>query len=153
MRWIGSTVPGRRGELLYPSGRNPEASFEIDNMTEISDGFLGKFGAVYRNPPVSDEKAQEVAETIFRDLLFKIDLQLKFNSSPNFLVGNSMTTADISMGAYVLKYAIADTHPHQLIYAKEMRNFPRVNNWAQNTIAPTFRNWFANQPKGMLNGA
>lgn len=73
MRWIAQSSRGRRGEILYPGSRNPEASFEIDNMTEISDSFLNKFGAVYRNPPVSDEKAMEVAETHFRDLMFKID--------------------------------------------------------------------------------
>ena len=110
MRWIAQSCTGKRGEILYPGVMNPEVSYEIDNLTEFSDSYLGKFSEYLRN--VSNERAKELAEGPFRDVMFRIDAQLKQNSSPNFLVGNCLTLADISLGAYTLKWCVSDTHPH-----------------------------------------
>ena len=152
MKWIAQSCVGMNGETLYPGNMNAEVSYEIDNMIEISDGTLSTFNA-YLNPPVSDEKAKEMAEGGLRKLFFKIDEQLKCNGNPNFVVGNHMTTADISLGAFILKYVYNQHQPHRKIYGDELKNFPRVNQWANNTIVPVFGQWFDKEPKGMLQGA
>ena len=92
-------------------------------------------------PPVQEARAQELASSCWRELLTKIDCQLGDNYNPNFLVGGNLTIADVSCGAYFIKYVFSD-HPHNEIYAEEMMNFPRVNQWAHNTVAPTFKGWF-----------
>ena len=111
MRWIAQSCRGRRGEILYPGKMNYEACYEIDSLIEFSDSYLNKFSA-YMNPPVSEEKGKELCTTSFRDILTRIDEQLCLNPNPNFLVGNSLTTADIALGAYMLKFALNDTHVH-----------------------------------------
>ena len=131
---------------MYPK-MYPEAAYQIDSLIEMSDSFLGKmnFEYVFKGP-VSEEKAKELCSGPWRDLLCNIDEQLAQNSNPNFLVGNSMTTADVSLGAFPLKHVDNVNHPHRQIYAMELRKFPRVNNWASNTIAPAFSLWFKSEP-------
>ena len=55
----------------------------------------------------------------------------KNQTNQPYLVGNQMTIADISWGAWLLKAVYNDLCPFQ----KELRddmvtNWPRVNNWA-----------------------
>ena len=127
---------------------NPEACYEIDSLIEVSDSFLPKinFEYIYRSP-VPEEKAKEISNGPFRDLLTKIDDQLCSNSNPNFLVGNSMTTADVAFGAYTLKLVNNELHPHRQIYSEELNNFPKVKQWAINTIAHAFSLWFKSEPE------
>lgn len=60
-----------------------------------------------------DEKAKEVAGSVWCELLTRIEKQLGLNSNPNFLVGNSITTADCAFGAFLLKYYIGDHFVHK----------------------------------------
>lgn len=71
--------------MLYPAPMNPEACYEIDELIEYSESQFPKFNAYLG--PVSDEQAKELAEGPFRDLMFRINDQLKQNQSPNYLVG------------------------------------------------------------------
>ena len=107
LRWIGQSCNGRRGEILYPFPMNPEACYDIDNVIEISEGFAGKLGYPYLQPGgVDDAKAKEMASTLWRGFLFKMDAILKYNGNSNFMVGDCMTIADFSMGTYMLRYCI-----------------------------------------------
>lgn len=37
MRWIALALKGKKGEMLYPGKADPEASFLIDGLCEVSD--------------------------------------------------------------------------------------------------------------------
>ena len=62
-----------------------------------------------------------------------------------------MTTCDISLGSYMLRFVLNDKHPHKHLFAAEVAKFPKVQNWCMRTIAPTFKAWFDQEPGGMLN--
>ena len=136
IRWIAQTQAGKKGERLYPGKLNPETCYQIDQLTEISDGYLSKGWGVYMDGPVDDEKAKEIVSTTWRELLRITEKTLRKNPNPNFLIGNNMTTADCCLGAYFLKFVIASQghFPHRDLYAAELEKFPKTKYWAQNTI-------------------
>ena len=75
------------------------------------------------------------------------------NSNPDFMVGNSMTIADISWGAWLLRYAYSECHHvHKEIYGAEVKKFPKVEHWANKTIYPNFGEWYKNEPLGIFKG-
>jgi hypothetical protein len=89
MRWLAQALKGKKGEFLYPGKKDAEASWTIDNLCEVSDGFLAKDWGSYMAPqPPPDEKAKEVAETVWCNLLQTIEKQLSINTDPCYLVGN-----------------------------------------------------------------
>ena len=49
-----------------------------------------------------------------------------------------MSIADFSVGSYMLRYIINEHQDHRLIWAEELKNFPRIQHWCDNTIAPNF---------------
>ena len=61
MRWIASNCKGKKGECLYPGKTDPEASYQIDYILEISESYLKKFIA-HSKPDCDDEKVREIAE-------------------------------------------------------------------------------------------
>ena len=117
MRWLGQSLKGKKGETLYPGKKDPEASWTIDSLVELSDGFLGANWGGYLGPqPPSDEIAKEAASTVWCDLLSKIEKQLSSNSDPCYLVGNSITTADCALGAWLLKFYLGESFHHKAFY-------------------------------------
>ena len=149
VRWIALSQKGKRGESLYPGKSNPENSYKIDELVEISDGYLVKGWSAYVfNPPVSDDKAKEIVSTVWNEFLTKCEAQLGSNSNPNFMVGNCMTIADTAIGAYFCKLVIADTHQHRHFFAAEVDKFPMTKNWCMNTLKPAFGEWIKTQKVG-----
>ena len=109
MRWIGSSCKGKKGETLYPGRRGAEAAWEIDALIEESDAFLGRsWGGYLGAEPVTDEKAREVCSTVWRELLTKLEKVLS-RGKGRFLVGDMLTIADFSWGAWILKFYVANT--------------------------------------------
>jgi glutathione S-transferase len=77
---------------------------------------------------------------------------LSSNSNPNFLVGNNLTIADTSFGAWILKYVVADTFTWKAIFMAELNKFPKTKGWCMNTLEPCFGAWIKQQkvsPTGM----
>ena len=109
MRWLGANCAGMKGERLYPGRMDPEASWQIDALIELSDSFMARsWGGYLGKDPVPDEKAHEVCSTHWRELLTKLEKILK-NGNGKFLVGNSLTIADCSWGAWMLKFYVGNT--------------------------------------------
>ena len=67
-------------------------------------------------------------------MLKEIDLALSKNSNPSFLVGNSLSLADIAWGTYILKNALSQKNVHRAFYAGKVAEFPRVKHWCEVTI-------------------
>ena len=69
-----------------------------------------------------------------------MDKQLSKNKNPNFLVGNGITMADISLSQFILKYPLNEAQPDNFrkMYDDEMKKYPRVNNYANRTVKPAF---------------
>lgn len=150
LRWIALQSAGKKGERLYPGNLNPEISWDIDSAIEVSDSYLNKGWDVYMQGAVSDDKAKEIVSTTWNELLTKIEKLLKKNPNPNFLIGNSLTTADCAYGAYLLKWTCQDKFAHKNYYEAEVQKFPKVKYWRDNTIKKVFGAWFSKQPLGLF---
>ena len=75
------------------------------------------------------------------------DLLKKSDNGGKFLVGNSMTLADTTMGAHFLRlcYNTGLAERGQLL--DSVNRSALVKNWYENTIVKTFGDWFDKQPK------
>ena len=107
LRWLSLSLPGRKGERLYPGKADPEQSYRIDCIIEKAMSFLGGPWLAYLQGPVNDLKARELSNTIWVTMLKEIDTALSKNSDPNFLVGSSLSLADLAWGGYLLKNALS----------------------------------------------
>ena len=110
MRWIAANQRGKKGEILYPGSKDMEASFQIDILLETSESTLPKF-VIHSRPDCTEEKVRELITTAWRDYLKLIDKQLSKNVNQNFLVGNGITMADISLSQFILKYPLNEYQP------------------------------------------
>jgi len=64
----------------------------------------------------------------------------------NFLVGNHMTIADVTIGAHILKLCYNRSFPDRVLFQKSLKKYPQVLKWAENTICGSFKEWFDTQP-------
>lgn len=149
IRWIGQSMKGKKGECLYPKN-DPDACYIIDGLTEMSDGYMNCWN-LYMKPPPDEKAVKELCAGKWTEFLGHVNDALCRNSNPNFLVGNCMTTADITCGSYMLRFVLNDKHPHKQLFQAEVMKFPKVSNWCMKTIGPSFKAWFDQEPGGMLN--
>ena len=68
MRWIAQNQTGKKGEKLYPGKSNPEASYQIDELLEISESYLRKFFP-HSKPNCTIDQVKEIATTHWISLL------------------------------------------------------------------------------------
>lgn len=148
---MATQYKGKNGEVLYPGADDCEASYRIDRHIEMAEDNLKIFG-FYLNPSTSDAKSKEFIADGFVKFVEKLDEELSCNNNELFMVGDCLTLSDISLGAFMTRFVLNPHHPHKDKYAAVAKKYPRVWNWSNKTLNPIFKDWFAKQPKGFLNG-
>ena len=143
-------MKGKKGECLYPK-KDPDACYEIDRMTELSDVQLGKWDLYFSKP--KEKQIKEKIVECWIPYLKQLDDRLSKNVNPLYLVGNGITTAETTNGCHFLRFVLNEKHPYRKLYLAEVVKFPRVRNWCMTTIAEAFKPWFDQEPEGMLNYA
>ena len=74
MRWIASNSKGKSGEVLYPGKKSPEQAWDIDQLVETSDDFLGAdFGPYMAGAPIPEETTLEAVAGPWTKLLTMIE--------------------------------------------------------------------------------
>ena len=106
LRYIAQIGTGKNGEQLYPGNDNPALSYEIDTLIEDGENFFKiayEFATLGTEDP--ENKFDSFVEVHWPQFLTKLEKRIRANSpySLHHLVGKSLTIADISIGAHILK--------------------------------------------------
>lgn len=151
LRYVGRMYRGKNNELLYPGKDDCEASYEIDELVEYANDFLKyytfmipKFKSYYDPSP---EKANEFIVGQWTNMLLYVQIRLDRKTNHLFLVGDSITLADIALGAHFMMILHNPHVAHSELFDNQMKTYyPVVANWVQKTVHAHFNDWFQAQP-------
>lgn len=142
-RWICLNGKGKNGENLYPGSKNPDQSYDIDNILEDSQSMHATSFALYQNPA----ELNNFIEKSWNPMMKKTEEYLeKYRDSGNFLVGETLSVADIDIGSWLMRFVYNHLNPHQAAFLKTLDNYPKTKAWGEETVKSTFKTFFATQP-------
>ena len=118
MRYVGRAYKGRNGEVLYPGAEDPDLTFEIDDVMESAEEFIGTYvNFLIPFLPGYKDKDEHFTQFIikhFPAFLKKLEERLTKNAK-KYLVADHMTVADIAVAANLFKMPYNDNYANQHI--------------------------------------
>jgi glutathione S-transferase len=131
-------------EAKYPEGRlypsEPRAAARTVWLEEFADTIaMPRMGKVFRNRVVAPLMGQEgdlaAADAAMVEELPEVYAYLETQVDGEFLVGDSLTVADITVGSLLANMTLCDGSP-------ETAKYPKLCAWAANIHArPSFTKW------------
>jgi len=120
---------GKMGENLYPGSKNPDQSYDIDNILEDSQAMHGT-----SNPLMSDENAVDpFIEKSWHPMMKKCEEYLE-KSGGTYLVGQSLTVADIDIGSWLMRFCFNPLMPYKEKFGATLDQYSRTKAWAEGTV-------------------
>ena len=118
LRYLGSVHKGRNGEDLYPGLRNPDLSYEIDEMMDKNgDRFLKWMNFFLPLMPEYKNKDEHFLTWITKTMpqwMEELEAGIVKNKG-KYLLGSKITIADIQTYSVFFKLATNEKFEHNLI--------------------------------------
>ena len=133
-RWIARNGKGKMGETLYPGSMNPDQSYDIDNLLEDSNAAHGKSLPLLSDPNSVDP----FIENYFSPMLKKCEEYLE-KSGGMYLVGDSLTIADIDVGSWLMKLCYNPLNPYKDKWNAALDQYPKTKEWGQKTVQKVYK--------------
>ena len=112
-----------------------EASYKIDQAMEYANDFLSSYFfmiPISKEFDDSEEKAIEFRDGKWVEYLRFVQKHLDSKETKYFLVGETITVADIAVVSHVMMITYNDYMTHRMLYLDKMNeDFPEVERWFQ----------------------
>ena len=147
MRYLGANKKGMGGCCLYPGKKNADHSYLIDLAMEDQSETLGPYFFMTK-PDCTEEMVVEAIEGKWTPMVEKLSGILAKNKesgcSGKFMVGDSMTLADIAWGSIMMRFCHNAANPFHAKFLEVVDANECVKAWSDN-IKECFAVWLKTQ--------
>ncbi len=131
---------------FYPS--DPYQAWRVDSFIDALADTMANLAKINQESD-TDKKIElftTFAGTTFPNALAKFEARLSANSNHHFLVGDSLTTADITFLAVVNSVVVNEAFEHREPLAHALEQNPLLNAYVQHHNSTTLKDYLASRP-------